>query len=122
MKKVILSICFLLTAATFVSAQQGGGGNMQERMAQMRQRLKDDVKLTDAQADSVMAIQQAFQPRTREIRMDQSMSDTDKQTKMKAINDERAKRFETALGKETAAKVEEFYSRMRQGGGGRPQQ
>jgi hypothetical protein len=122
MKKIILSVCFLFAAVAFVSAQQGQGGgfNSPERMAQMKQRLKDEVKLTDVQVDSVMAIQQAFQPRTREIRMDQSMSDTDKQTKIKAINDERDKRFEAALGKETAAKVSEFYGKMRQGGG-RPQ-
>lgn len=121
MKKIILSICFLFGALTFVSAQQGqGGANTAERMAQMKQKLKDEVKLTDVQIDSVMAINQAFQPRQREIRMDQSMSDTDKQAKMKTMNDERAKRFEAALGKETAAKVQEFNSKQRGGGGNRP--
>jgi electron transfer flavoprotein alpha/beta subunit len=126
MKKIILSVTFLFGALTFVAAQQGqgggqGGGNMQERMAQMKQRLKDEVKLTDVQIDSVMAITQAFQPKQREIRMDQSMSDADKQTKMKALNEERAKRLEAAIGKESAQKVVEMTSRQRGGGGNGPQ-
>ncbi len=121
MKKIILSACFLFAGVTFVAAQPGqGGGNMQERMAQMKQMLRDSISLTDAQADSVMAIQMAFQPRTREIRQDQSMSEADKQSKMKAITDERNKKFEAALGKEAGLKVSDFYSR-RQGGGRRPQ-
>ncbi len=122
MKKIILSICFLFGALTFVTAQQGqGGGNTAERMAQMKQKLKDEVKLTDVQIDSVMAITQAFQPKQREIRMDQSMSDADKQAKMKTLNDERAKRLESALGKETAQKVQEFNAKQRGSGGNRPQ-
>ncbi len=124
MKKIILSICFLFGALTFVTAQQGqGGGKGAKRMAQMKQRLKDEVKLTDVQIDSVMAINQAYQPKQREIRMDQSMSDTDKQTKMKAMNDERAKRIEAAIGKEASAKVQEFNAKQKGAGGGgnRPQ-
>ncbi len=124
MKKIILSICFLFGALTFVTAQQGqGGGKAAKRMAQMKQRLKDEVKLTDVQIDSVMAINQAYQPKQSEIRMDQSMSDTDKQTKMKAMNDERAKRIEAAIGKEASAKVQEFNAKQKGAGGGgnRPQ-
>ena len=124
MKKIILSICFLFGALTFVTAQQGqGGGKAAERMAQMKQRLKDEVKLTDVQIDSVMAINQVYQPKQSEIRMDQSMSDTDKQTKMKAMNDERAKRIEAAIGKEASAKVQEFNAKQKGAGGGgnRPQ-
>ncbi|MDB5245925.1 MAG: hypothetical protein JWQ40_319 [Segetibacter sp.] len=125
MKKVFLSICFVIAAVSFVSAQQGGGGDQADRIARMKQRLKDELKLTDVQIDTVISIQQVFQPRTREIRMDQAMSDADKQAKMKAISDERNKRFETSLGKDLAAKLTEYYSKMQQnrgGGGGSPQQ
>ena len=122
MKKIILSICLLFAAISFVSAQQGGGGgNMAERMAQMKQRLKDSVQLTDVQIDTVMAIQQSFQPRTREIRMDQSMSDADKQAKLKEIADERNKKFEASFGKELGQKIADFYSRMQQQMRQRPQ-
>ncbi len=123
MKKIILSVCFLFGVITFVSAQGKGGGNSPKRMAQMKQRLKDEVKLTDVQIDSVMAINQAYQPRTKEIKMDQNMSDADKHAKMKTINDERAKRIESAIGKDAAQKVTDFNAKMRanDGGGNRPQ-
>lgn len=120
MKKVILSVCFVVAMAGFASAQQGGGqgGMTPERMAQMKQKMKDELQLTDVQADSVMAIQRTFMPKTRDLRMDQTMSDTDKQTKMAVINDERNKRLETSLGKDVAQKVEDYYTKMRQNGGG----
>ncbi len=58
MKKIILAACFMLAATTFVSAQQGqGGGNMQERMAQMKQSYKDSLGLTDAQVQIVFDVQ-----------------------------------------------------------------
>jgi len=86
----------------------------------MKQRLKDELKLTDVQIDTVLAIQQVYQPRSREIWMDQTMSDTDKQAKMKVISEERNKRFETSLGKDLAQKLSEYYAKMQQnrGGGG----
>jgi len=124
MKKVILSICFLIAAVSFVSAQpQGGGqgGNQADRVARMKQRLKDELKLTDVQIDTVMAIQQEFQPKTREIWMDQNMSQADKEAKLKVIGEERSKRFEASLGKDVGGKLTEYYSRMPQRGGGRPQ-
>lgn len=122
MKKVILSICFVIAAVSFVSAQNGqGGGNQADRMARMKQRLKDDLQLTDVQIDSVMAIQQVYQPKTREIWMDQSMSQADKDAKLKTISEERNKRFESALGKDVATKLADYYSKMQQNRGGRPQ-
>ncbi|HEX8357693.1 MAG TPA: hypothetical protein VF610_09785 [Segetibacter sp.] len=122
MKKIILSICFVLATVGFVSAQNGQGGDQAERIARMKQRLKDELKLTDVQIDTVIAIQQVYQPRSREVWTDQNMTDADKQAKMKVISDERSKRFETSLGKELAQKLTEYYARMQQnrGGGARP--
>ena len=121
MKKLFLSIFLFVATISFVSAQNGGG-NQAERMARMKQRLKEELKLTDVQIDTVTAIQQGFQPRTREIRTDQAMSDADKQAKMKVISEERNKRFETSLGKELAQKLTEYYDKMQNRGGGRASQ
>lgn len=119
MKKVIMSICFLFAVVTMVSAQQQRGA---ERMAEMKKALKEQVNLTDSQIDSVMAIDAEFRPRQREIRMDQAMSDADKAAKTKVINDEKKAKLETFLGKETADKIDAFYTaqrnRQRQGGQG----
>jgi hypothetical protein len=124
MKKTFLSICFLFAAITFVSAQQGqgggqGGANMQERMAQMKQTLKDSLGLTDVQAQSVMDVQAEFRPKMMELR---NASDADRPAKMKEINDAMAKRYAEVLKDDALAKkVAEFNARRRRGGGMRPQ-
>jgi hypothetical protein len=98
MKKIIASIAVLIAVFSVSSlyAQQGGGGRMDP--AAMKQKLKDDLKFTDVQADSVIAIGQEFRPKMREIFQDQSMSDDDRRAKIKDLNDQRNKRIQTVLG------------------------
>jgi hypothetical protein len=93
MKKIILSVCFAFAAITYVSAQQGQGGggfNSPERIAQQKQTLKDSLGLTDAQAQSVLDVQTEFRPKMMELR---DVSEADRPAKMKAINDEMAKKL-----------------------------
>jgi hypothetical protein len=111
MKKILLSICFLFAAITFVSAQRAA-----ERKAQIKQGLKEEVKLTDDQIVSVMAIEDEYRPKLRAIRTDSSLSDNDKKTKMKALTEEKRGKVEAAVGKEIAEKVEAFYSGLKKNG------
>ena len=104
------------------SAQNGGGGG--DRMAQYRQMLKDSVQLTDVQIDSVMAVQQDLRPQQRAIFQDQSLSQDDKQAKIKALNDQAAARYAKFLSADQVTKLQAIQDRMRarmrqrQGGGG----
>lgn len=117
MKKVILSICFLFAAVSFVSAQQGGGGNMQERMAQMKKTLVDSLGLTEAQAQSVMDVQTEFREKRMALR---DVSEADRPAKMKELNEAIKKRYAEVLKDEAlATKVSEFNAR-RGFGRGRP--
>lgn len=117
MKKIFLSICILFAAVTFVSAQ-GQGGNQQERLAQMKQTLKDSLGLTDEQAQIVLSVQTEFRPKMMELR---NVSEGDRATKMKEISVEMDKRLAVLLKDESLAKkVSEFNSRRRRGGN-RPQ-
>lgn len=122
MKKIILSICFVVAATTFVSAQQGqGGGDPQARMAQMRQSMKDSLGLTDAQIQTVLDLQTEFRPKMMELR---NVSETDRPAKMKEINDEMEKKLAVALKDEALAKKVSEYNARRRGrgmGGNRPQ-
>ncbi|HEY4155302.1 MAG TPA: hypothetical protein VGM24_07735 [Puia sp.] len=68
------------------------------REAEMRQKLKTDLKLTDIQIDSVVAINREFMPQRREIYQDQSLSADDKKTKMKAVTDQSDTRIQAVLG------------------------
>lgn len=120
MKKVFLSFCFLFAAITFVSAQQGQGPSP-ERIAQMKQAFKDSLGLTDAQAQSVLDVQNEFRPKRQELR---NVSEADRPAKMKELNDAMAKRLAEVLKDEALAqKVSEYNARHqfgRGGGGNRP--
>ena len=115
MKKVFLSICFLFAAVTFVSAQGGPGGFNPE---QQKQRLKDSLSLTDAQAQLVMDVQTEFREKRMALR---DVSEADRPAKMKEINDAMEKRFAEVLKDATLAKkVAEYNARRGMRGGQRP--
>jgi len=120
----VLTVVFLSAVSISASAQNGGGGGGGDRMAQYRQMLKDSVQLTDVQADSVMAIQQEFRPQMRTIFQDQSLSQDDKQAKLKGLNDQIAAREQKFLTADQVQKLADIQARMRarmrnrQGGGG----
>ena len=121
MKKIILAVCFVFAAISFVSAQQGGGGgfNNPERIAQMKQALRDSVGLTDEQAQLVLDVQQELRPKMMELR---NVRDGDRPAKMKELNDEMIKKLTEVLKDEALAKkVMEFNARRRGRGGNRPQ-
>lgn len=95
MKKVLLLlVIFLSLQATKTFAQNND--RMQQMQQQWRSFLKDSVQLSDAMSDSVMAIRGQYQPRMREIFMDQSASMEDKQTKMQGLRTEMEGRYKTA--------------------------
>lgn len=100
----ILALSFLATNAF----AQGGNG---ERYKQM---LKDSLQLSDVQIDSVMQVQQAFQPQMRDIFMDQSMGVDDKKTKMADINMQMRPRLKAFLSEEQVNKLEAIQQKMRE--------
>jgi hypothetical protein len=68
------------------------------RQAAMKQKLITELKLTNVQADSVVAINMDFMPQRREIFQDQSLSPDDKKAKMKSVSDQADKRILPVLG------------------------
>ncbi len=126
MKKVIVLLAIAVTAITTnANAQPPQGGNfdpaaMKER--QLKMLKESDLKLTDVQADSVIAINWEFQAQQRGMR---DLTPEERQTKMKDINDAKMKRMVAAFKDEALAKkVADFYEKQRQQrggqGGGRP--
>jgi hypothetical protein len=126
MKKVIVLLVILLGASgSVLMAQGGGGGNfdpaaMKER--QLQQLKASDLKLTDAQADSVVSINLESRQQMRGMR---DLSDDQRAAKMKEMNEMRMKRWSAALKDEALAKrVAEYYEKQRANrpaGGGGPQ-
>jgi predicted transglutaminase-like cysteine proteinase len=119
MKKIVT--CIAVVIAVFsVSSLYAQQQDPQQRMAAMKQKMKDDLKLTDAQADSVAAIQQEFMPKRREIFQDQSLSDDDKRSKLQAVQDQANKRIQAVLGDDLFKKYQDWWQKNRpqRGGGG----
>lgn len=109
MKKIILTVCMLLTGAIFVFAQGGAA----KRKAEITEGLKNEVKLNDEQVAAVLAIEGEFKPKMSAIKADQTLDEAAKKEKNKVLRAEKKKKMEASLGKETAAKVEEFYSKLK---------
>src|SRR5882757_11667 len=88
----------LFSLSTTTYAQRGDTAAMRQRMEERMQKMKDDLKLTSVQVDSLKAINMAFQPQMREVMMDQSMSREDKMAKLAPVRDEQKKRIQAVLG------------------------
>ena len=117
MKKVLVLAVLAVACSFTVAKAQGGGGDPAARAAQMKERLKTTLGLTDVQADSVMAIQNDLRPKQMALR---SASEADRPAMMAEINSIRNKRLEAALPKDVAKKVEDMYAQQRPGGGRPP--
>jgi hypothetical protein len=121
MKHFIVAGIFLMVAiATSVNsyAQQGDPA---ARQAQMKQKLMTDLKMTDVQADSVVSISMSYSPQRRAIFQDQSLSQDDKQAKMKVITDQADKRIQPILGDSLFKQYQDWRTKnMQQMRAGRP--
>jgi hypothetical protein len=121
MKKIIMAIA-LIVAVSSTSAVYAQQQDPAARAAEMKQKMKTDLKLTDLQADSVSAIQQEFRPKMREVYQDQSMSQDDKKTKLQGINDQANKRIHAVLGDDLFKQYQDWWQKNRpqrgSGGGG----
>lgn len=126
MKKIISLAVFAL-ALSVGSVQAQGMGQMDpaQMLEMMKQRVKpsliEKTKLTDAQADKVLEIQLWSQGEMRGMR---DMSEEERATKMKTVNDEKTKKFKAIpLTDDQIKAVNDFYEEMRKnrpqrGGGG----
>jgi hypothetical protein len=121
MKHFIVAGIFVmagLVASVNSFAQQGDPA---ARQAQMKQKLITDLKMTDVQADSVVAISMSYMPQRRAIFQDQSLSQDDKQAKMKVITDQADKRIQPILGDSLFKQYQDWRMKnMQQMRGGRP--
>lgn len=97
MKRIIPSVAAFLIAL-FFSSTGFAQSDPAARQAEMKQKLITELKMTPVQADSVVSIGASYMPQRREIFQDQSLSQDEKMTKMKAITAEADKRIQPVLG------------------------
>lgn len=119
MKRIITGA--VLMVALFTSFNAVAQKDTSARAAEMKQKLKTDLQLSDIQADSVVSINQEFMPQRREIYQDQSLSSDDKKSKMKGISDQADQRIQSVLGDDLFKKYQDWRMKNmqhRRGGGG----
>ncbi len=126
LKRMIAPLALAIGLLSFSStyAQRGDTAAMRQRQEAMMKKMQDDLKLTPVQVDSLTAIQKEFQPRMREIFMDQSLSREDRMARMQPLNEERNKRIQGVLGDDLYKKYQQWMedNRPQRGmGGGRRQ-
>lgn len=96
MKKLFLLTSIAISCViTNVSAQEGRGFDPAKMKENQKNKLKEDLKLTDAQADSVATIQIEYMPKLRGLR---GVQGEERMAKMKEINDAYKTRLNAALG------------------------
>ena len=110
LKRMIAPVALIIGLLSFSStyAQRGDTAAMRQRQEAMIKKMTDDLKLTPVQVDSLNAIQKDFQPKMREIFMDQSLSREDRMAKMQPLNDERNKRIQAVLGDDLYKKYQQW--------------
>lgn len=122
MKKFIAGLAVVLSLATAVQSHAQDGDRMARMKQMQKQLLKDSLQFSDDKADKVIAVQDEFRPKQREIFMDQSLDKDAKAAKLKELKEEEKKKLKTVLTDEELAKYSALQERrggMRGGRGGR---
>lgn len=126
-------LSFLITVALFAFsasqavAQQGGNRNMkpEERAKQMTERLKTDVKLTDAQYEKVYALNLKQIQQMQEARKDNAAQQGDRREAFRTMQKNREDELAKILTAEQMQQYRETQkknaaeARERRGNGGR---
>jgi len=108
MKKIILSVCCLLVTVSFAFSQRAA-----ERKAQITNGLMQEVGLSDFQVQSVLQIVSEFKSKSKEVKSDSTLSEVDKKMKLQDLNKGKKDKLESTFGKETAQKIEDFYTSLK---------
>lgn len=99
MKKIFALVLLFFVLANYTIAQPPGRGFDPSAMKdRQKTQLIQDLKLTDAQADSVATIQMEFMPKLRGLR---GLQAEERMAKMKEMNDAFKARLTKALNNNT---------------------
>ena len=143
MKKIIFALLLTTCISGLSMAQEGerrgdgerrfdgerrGGGQNNEMMAMIKDRIKSEFKLSDENADSVVAYHFAYQRNSRMLERNAEMDDAKKKEKLEALNNEKSAKLKTILTDKQIKKLDEYFENMgnslrsqRQGQGGPPE-
>lgn len=109
----ILLFTFLLLNSHFGLSQQfspsPSNNKSQEILIRAKQRLVQNLKLSEMQADTVIAIQQRYMPNIEQIKSDKLLSQQDKEQKIKITKTEMMSEIKGVVGEQMAKKIEAYH-------------
>ena len=108
MKQYIAAGALILLALCSTVNGFAQSGDPSARADQMKQKLVTDLKMTQVQADSVVAINSSYRPQFMAIYQDPSLSQDDKKAKMKNISEQADMRLQPVLGDSLLAKYKDW--------------
>ena len=111
MKKFFAILLFTSAFFTLSASAQKG------KMGASKQVLMDSLKVSDAVADSIIAIRTQSMSEIKTIMDDQSLSQDQKKEKAKPIKQEMKTRLKKLLTDDQMQKLQEMQMEMRQKGG-----
>ncbi|ADY52751.1 hypothetical protein Pedsa_2199 [Pseudopedobacter saltans DSM 12145] len=108
MKKIFLgiglSLCLIGT-----SFAQGGAA---KKKAEVKEGLKQELKLSDEVINQIVAVQDDYKAKIREVRKNESLADEAKKAATEKLRKEKNTEMEKKFGKETAKKVEDLLEKL----------
>ncbi len=110
MKHTLLTI-ILASGISLAYAQEEKGA---AQIESMRTELKSELKLTDAQVDSVKAIQQDFRTAAKPILSNRSLSKDEQKQQLIPLRSERDRRLRANFSREQVAKIHDMMREQRE--------
>lgn len=119
MKKLVLLLTLFATLFLTANAQGGDPAAREARMKEMKTQLIEKVKLTEAEADKVLEINNSSREQMRGLR---DLSEADRAKKLEEINADLSKKYKAIpLTDEQVKAVNDYMAerrKMRQQNGG----
>lgn len=114
MKKIILAAFVVVMSVAISNAQEFGvggvhrGGTSPVMKQRMKERIKQELKLTEDQLNAVVTIQQDYKLKARAVNIDTKTSDQEKKDLIKPIEEERRQKLKAVLTDEQITQLDEF--------------
>ena len=108
---IIISILVLTVISNSVIAQQSNQNTNKatEIVAKTKQRLMQNLKITESQANSVIAIQQKYMATIENIKSDTSISASVKEQKIKPVKEAMLSEITGVVGATVAKKIDDYH-------------
>ncbi len=113
MNKLILTLCMFIMVNGLIYSQTRGQHGGARSAEMMKQGLKYELKFSDLKTDSVTAIQQAYQAKSRRLRMNESLSDDEKRIKLELLEAERKANLGRILTVDELQKLDAYLDDLR---------